>query len=162
MGREIRRVPEGWEHPCKPDGTYQPVYGCRPELIAEMNAEYAAEGYEPIEAAYLPPPGYWDAPHTHVQLYEDETEGTPLSPVFSTEAELVDWLVGDGGPDGPLDRTTAEKFVELRSTVSEVEMVCEDGRRLVLRGTHVAKAHLPFCPICGLLSEPPTPRKPMN
>jgi hypothetical protein len=132
------------------------------DFIDEVNAELTAEGHGPIDPAYLPPPGYWDVPHTHVQLYEDDTEGTPLSPVFASEAELTDWLVRDGGPDGPLDRTAAEKFVELRCTVSEVEMECEDGRRRVLRGTHVAKAHLPFCPICGKATDPPIPRKPVN
>lgn len=33
-----------------------------------------------------------DRARTHFQWYENTSEGTPLSPVFATEAELMEWL----------------------------------------------------------------------
>lgn len=42
-------------------------------------------GYEPLDEDSIPS-GSW------YQLFEDVTEGTPLSPPFKTKRELVEWL----------------------------------------------------------------------
>lgn len=48
-----------------------------------------------------------DEEATHYQIYETVTEGMPVSPVFATLPELVEWCVGQG-----YSRYAAEKFAE--------------------------------------------------
>lgn len=64
--------------------------------VTRTNVEPTRECYEgwygkrPDAAEYMP---YWtDAEATHWQMYEDTTEGTPISPVFATPEELARWL----------------------------------------------------------------------
>lgn len=56
MGREIREVPENWQHPTNGLGAYEPMF---------------AHSWTKEEA-------------TCFQVYETVTEGTPLSPVFKS------------------------------------------------------------------------------
>lgn len=48
-----------------------------------------------------------DEEATHYQIYETVTEGTPVSPVFASLQELVEWCVGQG-----YSRHAAERFAE--------------------------------------------------
>jgi hypothetical protein len=66
MGREIRKVPKNWEHPKDEQGKYKP-------MVDEQ--EWTEE-----EAVCF-------------QIYETVSEGTPVSPVFDTLADMEDWLV---------------------------------------------------------------------
>jgi hypothetical protein len=97
MGREVRPVAIGWEHPRRPgtysDGTprYVPLFS-RDDMRLHLawNAEHPDD--EPIEidpADYMPeiPEG---APFAWM-LYETTSEGTPASPPFATLEELADW-----------------------------------------------------------------------
>ena len=118
MGREVRRVPADWEHPKNGD-RYIPLYGrsyseavktwdehnakwnqglrddwsggWKP-LNGEEEVETYAEwnGNRPVEADYMP--DWPESDRTHYQMYEDTTEGTPISPVFATPEELARWL----------------------------------------------------------------------
>lgn len=118
MGREVRMVPAGWQHPSKimyGSLRYIALYeGCDlADLQADWDAEaakwaagefpsYAGEddkklsysewaGERPDPADYMP---IWtDAERTHYMMYEDTSEGTPISPAFSTPEELARWLV---------------------------------------------------------------------
>ena len=118
MGREIRRVPKGWEHPRdgyegKPGGRYLPMYDETYAVAARRwmdgaiawdrretkeSREHAEdspyfwdwEGEPPDEASYRPE--FASVP-TCFQIYETVSEGTPVSPVFETEDELVAWIV---------------------------------------------------------------------
>lgn len=56
-------------------------------------------------------PKWTDEERTHYQVYENVSEGTPISPVFATPQEVVEWLVSDGGCDGPHSRKAATAFV---------------------------------------------------
>lgn len=108
MGRECRRVPPDWVHPKRTDGRdgYQPMYGkgyheaakewldglaawpsFEPKLSSTYYWEYA--GNPPDEDYHFPdwPPGS----RTHYQMYEDTSEGTPISPVFATPEEVARW-----------------------------------------------------------------------
>ena len=38
-------------------------------------------------------PRWTDAERTHLMMYEDTSEGTPISPAFETPEELARWLV---------------------------------------------------------------------
>lgn len=59
---------------------------------SETYAEYA--GDRPDEKDYMP---FWpESERTHLQMYEDTTEGTPISPVMATPEELAHWLADNG------------------------------------------------------------------
>ena len=122
MGREVRRVPADWQHPKHwtggmrgPEERYKPLYpgekyqpavdewdekcakwkaGWRPDYCT--SEEHRAMCYEqwsgqrPHRDDYMP---NWPAEQrTHLMMYEDTTEGTPISPAFATPEELARWL----------------------------------------------------------------------
>ena len=92
MGRECRRVPPGWKHP-KENGNYVALHAGDWYLDAlenwdeEVDQEHAP--LEPDPADYMP---VWTPEEaTHYQMYENTSEGTPISPVFSTAEECARW-----------------------------------------------------------------------
>jgi hypothetical protein len=119
MGREVRRVPKDWQHPktreynvlkhCYEE-RYHPMFD---EPFAPKMREWFAEweawerGEKPAEAVsetYVeyaggpPRPEYYrpdwpEESRTHLMMYEDTSEGTPISPAFETPEELARWLV---------------------------------------------------------------------
>ena len=116
MGREIRRVSEGWEHPRDHKGNLQPLYDetfedafkeWQDNLAAWLRgeAEYQRPDHARTAARFTqyygcsPDPdmyriGFDNA--DHYQIYETVTEGTPVSPVFASHAELEAWLITQG------------------------------------------------------------------
>ncbi len=128
MGREIRKVPPGWEHPkkecrhrptCNDGYCWQPMRDCSfVEAATEWkNGFYAWENGE--RPSYYDPKDYdkkiefweWDgnppdrefyrpnwSPEemTWFQCYETVSEGTPVTPPFATQEELIDYLVEHG------------------------------------------------------------------
>jgi hypothetical protein len=126
MGREIRRVVPGWEHPTMPcphspwlggcdhakrngGRCYHPQYdndystACE-EWYAGINdfkpTEYARWYHEdagsPPEEEYYRSEKWTPEQATYYQIYETVSEGTPVTPPFATKAELVDYLVAHG------------------------------------------------------------------
>lgn len=117
MGREIRRVPATWQHPKDENGKYQPMHDRSfSAAFAEYERERAAwergefpdyaseeskrltfvewEGEPPDPAYYVPE---WPAEErTHWQMYENTSEGTPISPVFATPEECARWCADHG------------------------------------------------------------------
>ncbi|CAM2066734.1 hypothetical protein SCOR_15245 [Sulfidibacter corallicola] len=112
---ELRRVSESWQHPTDAAGSLQPLWPhwmfeeddydhyVRLDLrvlsgqyltLEEASKACAHEAPEPDR--YMPA---FEAP-THVQAYENETGGTPISPVFRTDEELVDYLAEHGTLNG--------------------------------------------------------------
>lgn len=115
MGREVRRVPADWEHP-KKNGRYEPLYDGSytkrarqwlddarawddgthadlvrdPELKARMPFFWEWDGGPPDPEDYMP--DWPEERRTHLQMYENTSEGTPISPVMSTPEELARWL----------------------------------------------------------------------
>lgn len=125
MGREIRMVPPGWEHPKNDKGNYIPLLkGPFSRHLAEWLEENAAwdrgevldystwperrtfkpkedsalacdsfeewSGKKPVRDEYMPE---WpDGEATMLVMYEDTSEGTPISPAFETPEELARWL----------------------------------------------------------------------
>jgi hypothetical protein len=67
MGREVRKVPASWQHPTSPKG-----------------------GFIPLETDDMPQ--WTEAEATHFQMYENVTEGTPISPVMDSPEALAHWL----------------------------------------------------------------------
>jgi hypothetical protein len=116
MGREIRMVPKDWEHPQDQDGEYismldETFDDAAKEWLANCIAwangtheDFATEGGEhsyywlwesdpPRPESYRPA---FTSPADHFQIYQNVSEGTPVSPVFASREELADWLVGQG------------------------------------------------------------------
>jgi hypothetical protein len=110
MGREVRRVPADWQHPRDDNGEYIPLFdgytkrverwdrekaewdaGIRPTYGEDFAGTYEEwDGERPEPSGYMPD---WPAEErTHLQMYEDTTEGTPISPVMSSPEELARWL----------------------------------------------------------------------
>lgn len=143
MGREIRRVPANWEHPITRDSygrdRKQPMHNwdfterfaqwladfdriragnlndiereCYPLGLAEWLQD---EGLPPNPAYYRP----WKAEEaTWYQVWETVSEGTPVSPAFETQEELIEYLAANGDEwdqkrgDKPWGRQMAERFV---------------------------------------------------
>ena len=118
MGREIRKVPANWDHPKTHDmlgrERLQPMFD---ETFADAAAEWKADfakweagerpdhwdgkEYEywewnttPPDRAYYRP--WSDDDAVWFQVWETVSEGTPVSPPFATEQELVDYLAEHG------------------------------------------------------------------
>jgi hypothetical protein len=72
MGREIVRVPPGFRHPTDKDGNY--IVGAHHEVLYYTDSS--------LRTAY--------------QLYENVSEGSPVSPVFETREALSQWLFEQG------------------------------------------------------------------
>lgn len=109
MGREVRRVPADWQHPKQstPDWRtgrmverYKPLHEgekyapTAAGFMEKANAEGLQEAIDyygcPDKENYMPD---WPAEQrTHFMMYEDTSEGTPISPAFATPEELARWL----------------------------------------------------------------------
>lgn len=117
MGREIRRVPKGWEHPRNARGHYMAMYDEDYETAskewkrnnamweAKIHPDQKDDGYDYPEHfkdwdGDAPDPEYYrprfDGPQTHYQIYENVSEGSPTSPVFETLDEMKTFLIGEG------------------------------------------------------------------
>ena len=127
MGREIRMVPKGWEHPIDSDG-YVPMfdrtYAAEAQKWKDCDTAYRARdlaklkeldvymGEDP-EGTLAEFPRYrdwtgsppraeyyrpeFDAPADHFQMYETVSQGTPVSPVCASKGELAQWIVDNLG-----------------------------------------------------------------
>jgi len=86
MGRQLRKVAENWQHPKNENGNYIPLLdGKFSERLAkwedELNMTFAEwDGEKPVKEDYMPE--WKDEELTHIQLYENTSEGTPISPVY--------------------------------------------------------------------------------
>jgi hypothetical protein len=100
-----------------------------PTSVAEIVAVYPYEDYagkRPTAADYMPD---FDVPEDELGwcLYETVSEGTPVTPVFATAAELVDHLctVGQDWDQEPMRRASAEAIVNQGGTFGT--MLVQDG-----------------------------------
>jgi len=170
MGREIRRVPIGWEHPKENnynpytdtvtsdyvalyDGSFEAeaqewLDGCV-EWVAGKHKDFAedswARGYhakkfeETGDEYHLPEnflaktyvrfcefrgnfpnpddyrPDWPERDMVAYQIYETVSEGTPVSPVFLTHAEMKRWLFSQGHSE-----VAVSKFIEYGSAPSMI------------------------------------------
>lgn len=91
MGREVRRVPPDWVHPTDEKGSHIPMFS---RTLAQRTADAVEWSEEPPDSST-----YWPEfgdRATHFQIYEDVSEGTPISPVKATPEELARWLADTG------------------------------------------------------------------
>jgi len=157
MGREIRRVPPDWEHPKEENyrtgrPEYKPLFD-QPfrEAAEEWHRDYMAwaDGTHPDAAEHKADhPYYWmwngcppdenfyrpdwpEESRTAFQVYQNVSEGSPVSPVFATEAELKAWLMTD--PDWHLSDAAAHSFIKSAWAPS---MIISGGRLAMAEQVH--------------------------
>lgn len=145
MGREVRRVPPDWQHPKDEYGRYKPMYDeSFDEAVARWKEGYdqwenglvfnwALKEWEPRtqdahdcefwEWEGNPPdreyyrPKWTDGERTHYMMYQNTSEGTPISPAFATPEELARWLADTG----------ASSFGKMTATYEQWLSVCRGG-----------------------------------
>ena len=157
MGREVRKVPRCWEHPRTLEGAFIPLHGrSYAKEAADWDAEclkwcegwrpdyydtktckvypntpegYAAwDGERPVESEYMP--DFGDSADMFV-MYENVTEGTPISPAFETLEGLAHWLA-DNEASAFADRTaTYEQWLATCRKGHAVSMVSSSDGKLV-------------------------------
>lgn len=136
MGRKVRQVPAGWEHPKNSDGCYIPLFdktfvdaarewldeviawdrGTHPDLVAEpeLKAKYPFywqwDGGAPNPKSYRPA---FAGPADHFQMYEDTSEGTPISPVMESIEGLARWLADTGASRFGGDTASYEEWLRV-------------------------------------------------
>ena len=139
MGRAIRKVPKGWKHPKNERGEYQPLYDEDYETAIadwiENHLMWLAEKH-PDQEKYGKEYKYYaewngNAPEIEYyrpkwkreericfQVYETVSEGTPITPVFESKEELLDYLVEHGDfwrqkhGMGGYERKNVEAFIK--------------------------------------------------
>jgi len=143
MGREVRRVPADWQHPkvTRPnylkgrmEERFQPMFdrpfapamrewiaeweawerGERPDYCDESNAKlpfWEWSGPPPDPAYYRP--DWPEESRTHLMMYEDTSEGTPISPAFATPEELARWLADNKASSFASDTATYEQWLQV-------------------------------------------------
>lgn len=139
MGREIRRVPKDWEHPRDEDGDFIPLFDETYKSVADkwvadciLWSQGKHEGQQndkDWDGCYFweyevdpPDPGSYRPEYksepTHYQVYETVSEGTPVSPAFPTEEDLIEYLYLHGDDwaksrgQRPPSREAATQFVK--------------------------------------------------
>jgi len=138
MGREIRKVPGDWQHPVDENGKYLPLfddtfesdfaewekylsdwkngiypYGQRPATIRQFIED---SGGCPDPSSYA---NYNGKKCTHYILYENVSEGTPLTPKFDSLEKLENYLVQVGTRwDGKYTREAAKRVCKLKQVPS--------------------------------------------
>ena len=70
-------------------------------------SEYS--GRRPVESDYMP--NWPEEMRTYLQMYEDTTEGTPISPVMETPEELARWLVNNNASAFGYQGATYEQWL---------------------------------------------------
>src|SRR6185437_8201919 len=126
MGREVRRVPPNWQHPKNANGDYKPMFNRNyheeaKEWIEGFNSfqptehcQYYWEYDHPPDEEYCVP--YTREEATWYQVYETVSEGTPCTPAFETQEELVQHLIEHGENFNPYSKggispDSARRFV---------------------------------------------------
>lgn len=114
MGKTVRRVPKGWNHQKNERGEYIPLYdGANykydmaiyylekikwdtktSDLATEEDYQtYSFDQWHgPLPDPKMYMPQWNEAECTHFMMYENTTEGTPISPSFGLPEELAQWL----------------------------------------------------------------------
>ena len=161
MGREVRRVPADWKHPkhftagihgieerykpLSPGQDYQSHVddwdngltkwksGFRPAHCtdpADKDMCYEQwNGQRPHRDDYMP---NWPASErTHYMMYEDTSEGTPISPAFATPEDLARWLADTGASSFAGEPASYEGWLRVANGGFAPSAISIDGGPLV-------------------------------
>lgn len=83
-------------------------------------------GPRPSPDDYMP--NWPDEQRTHLMMYEDTSEGTPISPAFETPEELARWLADNGASSFGSDTATYEQWLPMCRGGWAPSMVMSGGR----------------------------------
>ncbi len=119
MGREVRKVAKNWGHPKDDKGCYIPLYDGYKESTDEFMELAEEKGLQeavdymrcPDKNDYMP--DWTDEEKTHLMMYEDTTEGTPLSPAFETPEKLAKWLAESNTSSFGCSTATYEQWLSI-------------------------------------------------
>jgi hypothetical protein len=140
MGREVRRVSKNWEHPKNDNGSLKPLLGYSfTEQLKDWNEgneqwgkgfgeswdkenPWQAKEKDELEMAYEEwsgskpeiedyMPEWKEEEKTHIQMYEDTSEGTPISPVFDNAEDLAHWLADNRASSFGSSTATYEQWL---------------------------------------------------
>lgn len=137
MGREVRRVPKDWQHPKdERTGEFKPLLGSSytadaadfMKMATEKGLQEAIDwnGQAPDQNDYMPE---WpEAERTHLMMYEDTSEGTPISPAFDTPEKLARWLADNGASSFGSSTATYEEWLPVCRGGWAPSMVMVDGQ----------------------------------
>ena len=136
MGREVRKVPANWEHPKNEDGSYKPLlegYNDDKEAFLSMvKQEGLQEAVEymgcPDKNDYMP--DWPESKADHFMMYEDTSEGTPISPAFKTPEELAKWLTDNNASSFANMSATYEQWLSVAKGGWAPSMVISDGKMM--------------------------------
>lgn len=110
-------------------------------------SNYPASAFKPKEGPALEYPAYedWDtsrpvaedympdwpeAERTHLMMYEDTSEGTPISPAFETPEELARWLADNNASAFGGSTATYEQWLGMARGGWAPSMVIDSGRMM--------------------------------
>jgi hypothetical protein len=134
MGREVRKVRGDWVHPKKPSGAFRPLcegYESAAKAWTESLQEKGLQetldhfGDAPNRDDYMPEWTYAEA--DHLMMYENVSEGTPISPAFKTAEELARWLSDNKANAGFSQKATYEQWLRMIQVGSAPTMVSSFG-----------------------------------
>ena len=125
MGREVRMVTGNWEHPKNRNGAYVPLLDQYQRTLNEFRDRIESDGLEdaldyfgggPVKDDYMLADTLAEE-RTHLMMYEDTSEGTPISPAFETPEALAQWLSDNN----------ASAFVGETATYEQWLATCKSG-----------------------------------
>lgn len=155
MGREVRHVPANWQHPKNERGCYVALLGG--SFAADLSTwqaekakwdeglvrDYSNNGWKARESGrhdgsyeewsgerpeagnYMP--DWPEAERTHLQMYENTSEGTPISPVMATPEELARWLADNRASAFGNSTATYDQWLATIRAGWAVSAVIENG-----------------------------------
>lgn len=169
MGYEIRKVPPNWEHPIGQDrydlGGPQRMYDQNytvavDEWLAGLDAvrndfeklsEFFEDNQLPNKEYYRP---WKDEEATWFQVWENVSEGTPITPPFETKEELIDYLVNHGDfwhPEKRYDREVATHFVMEGVSIPDFIIMQKDTKTRFFSGIDTSlKNSAEICYVCHM------------
>ncbi|MES2295252.1 MAG: hypothetical protein V4527_18290 [Pseudomonadota bacterium] len=103
------------------DSQWEPI---DPKYLGRRYSEY--DGPRPSPDDYMP--DWPDEQRTHLMMYEDTSEGTPISPAFATPEELARWLADNGASAFARDTASYEAWLRVCRGGFAPSMIIKDGR----------------------------------
>jgi len=85
-------------------------------------------GERPSPDDYMP--DWPEAERTHLMMYEDTSEGTPISPAFATPEELARWLADNGASSFGDMTATYEQWLHVAKGGWAPSMVIDNGHMM--------------------------------
>lgn len=140
MGREVRKVIANWQHPkdeyeqrFKPllNRDYKQEAADFLNLANEKGLQEAIDYYgcAPDESDYMP--AWSNEEKTHLMMYENTSEGTPISPAFETPEELAKWFVENNASAFASQTASYEAWLKLANGGYAVSMVITPSTGLI-------------------------------